>query len=92
MARRVLNSQRNMRVSETKETTYSFILPGITSLTPDQQSAVNNPEPISLSGGAGTGKTVVSIYKHLNNIEILNNTSMLITYTKTLGFYIKMSL
>jgi len=71
---------------------YYFKLPLITDLTPDQQLALNELEAISISGGAGTGKTVVSLWRHLNIMQVLNKTSILVTYTKTLGFYIQMSL
>lgn len=71
---------------------YFFKLPQIPELTPDQRKALNEINPISLSGGAGTGKTVVSLYRHIQMIEDLDKYTVLVTYTKTLGFYIRMSL
>jgi DNA replication protein DnaC len=67
---------------------YNFNLPPITQLSFDQQNALNEPNPIALSGGPGTGKTVVSIYRHLN-LHKNRKKSMLITYTTTLAMYLK---
>lgn len=67
---------------------YYFNLPPITQLSIDQQAALNEPNPIALSGGPGTGKTVVSIYRHLNRHNN-NKRSLLITYTTTLAMYLK---
>jgi superfamily I DNA/RNA helicase len=67
---------------------YNFNLPPITQLSFDQQNALNEPNPIALSGGPGTGKTVVSIYRHLN-LHKNKKKSMLITYTTTLAMYLK---
>ena len=71
---------------------YFFELPMITKLTEDQQMALDDTSPITISGGAGTGKTVVSLWRHIQNIETLNRYSVLVTYTKTLGFYLSMSI
>ena len=71
---------------------YLFKLPQITDLTPDQQIALNETDPIALSGGAGTGKTVVSLWRHLQIMQDLRKYSVLVTYTKTLRFYIEKSL
>ena len=48
---------------------YYFRLPPITQLTLSQQAALNETEQIALSGGPGTGKSVVSLYRHLTNHE-----------------------
>lgn len=71
---------------------YFFELPLITDLTEDQQMALDEINPIAISGGAGTGKTVVSLWRHLQNMETLNKFSVLVTLTKTLGFYLSMSI
>ena len=52
-----------------------------------QQAALNETEQIALSGGPGTGKSVVSLYRHLTNHEN-NNRSLLLTYTTTLARYL----
>jgi hypothetical protein len=67
---------------------YYFSMPKITDLTIEQQAALYEESPIALSGGAGTGKSLVSLYRHINNIDVLNKTSMLCTYTKTLHYYL----
>jgi len=64
---------------------YFFQLPQIIQLTEDQQTALYDSNPIAVSGGAGTGKTVVSLWRHIQNIETLNKFSVLMTFTKTLG-------
>lgn len=66
---------------------YYFRLPPITQLTLSQQAALNETEQIALSGGPGTGKSVVSLYRHLTNHEN-NNRSLLLTYTTTLARYL----
>lgn len=71
---------------------YFFELPMITDLTEDQQMALDDTNSIAISGGAGTGKTVVSLWRHIQNMETLNRYSVLVTYTKTLGFYLSMSI
>ncbi len=67
---------------------YSFRLPPITDLTIEQQMVLSETQPVSLSGGAGTGKTVVSLWKHIENTDTLNKNSLLVTYTKTLRVYL----
>jgi superfamily I DNA/RNA helicase len=67
---------------------YFFQLPLITDLTEDQQMALDEVNPIAISGGAGTGKTVVSLWRHIQNIDVLNKSSMITTYTKTLHSYL----
>jgi superfamily I DNA/RNA helicase len=70
---------------------YFFKLPPITDLTPEQQSALNDPNPIAISGGPGTGKSVVSLWRHIRNYAISNSKSLLLTYTKTLEAYLSAS-
>ena len=67
---------------------YYFKLPDI--LTKDQQNALNDPEPIRLYGGPGTGKTVVNLWRHIRNHDN-GIESLLLTYTKTLEYYLKHS-
>lgn len=71
---------------------YFFQLPLVTDLTIDQQMALDEIQPIAISGGAGTGKTVVSLWRHIQNIEVLGKFSVLVTFTKTLGYYLSMNL
>lgn len=68
---------------------YYFHLPAITQLTISQQAAVNETRPIALSGGPGTGKSVVSLWRHINNYKRENvKSSFLVTYTSTLEHYL----
>lgn len=70
---------------------YYFNLPLITGLTPDQQRAVDETNPLALSGGPGTGKSVVSLWRHITNHSTGLRNSLLLTYTKTLEHYLKAS-
>lgn len=69
---------------------YYFQLPTQTQLTYAQQSAVNQTNPIALSGGPGTGKSVVSLWRHIN-CHRRNVNSLLLTYTVSLREYLKQS-
>lgn len=66
---------------------YYFRLPTIDQLTLPQQAALNETEQIALSGGPGTGKSVVSLYRHLTN-HLNGYKSLLLTYTTTLAKYL----
>jgi DNA helicase IV len=68
---------------------YYFNLPVITDLTIHQQAALDEEEPLALSGGPGTGKSVVCLYRHIRNHEAGLKNSLLLTYTKTLEYYLK---
>lgn len=70
---------------------YYFNLPQITQLTPDQQRAVEETNALALSGGPGTGKSVVSLWRHIMNHSTGLRNSLLLTYTKTLEFYLASS-
>lgn len=67
---------------------YYFNLPPITVLTKTQQAALNETEQIALSGGPGTGKSVVSMWRHISNYQ-QGNRSLLLTYTTTLKRYLE---
>ena len=69
---------------------YYFKLPPITQLTISQQAALYETKQISLSGGPGTGKSVVSLYRHITNFE-KDKKSLLLTYTTTLRMYLSAS-
>lgn len=68
---------------------YYFELPTFTDLTNNQRLALEEGGAIALSGGPGTGKTVVSLWRHIRNYELYQINSLLLTYTKTLEFYLK---
>lgn len=67
---------------------YYFKLPPITDLTIAQQAALNETEQIALSGGPGTGKSVVSMWRHISNHQQGRN-SLLLTFTTTLKRYLE---
>lgn len=69
---------------------YYFKLPRYTELNDNQKLAVEEIYSISLSGGPGTGKTVVSLWRHIQNyLKVPITESLLLTYTKTLEYYLK---
>ncbi len=70
---------------------YFFKLPTITELTIGQQAALNEPNAIAISGGPGTGKSVVSLWRHIRNYGTGSKKSLLLTYTKTLETYLAAS-
>ncbi len=70
---------------------YFFKLPPITDLTIGQQAALNEPSAVAISGGPGTGKSVVSLWRHIRNHGLGSINSLLLTYTKTLETYLAAS-
>lgn len=70
---------------------YSFNLPLITNLTTAQQTVLNETKPIAIAGGPGTGKSVVMLWRHIRNYDSSNTRSLLLTYTKSLEYYLKHS-
>lgn len=66
---------------------YYFRLPPVTDLTTAQQSALDETDPIALSGGPGTGKSVVSVWRHIRN-HAQGKKSLLLTYTHSLVRYL----
>jgi DNA helicase IV len=69
---------------------YYVNLPLVGELTPDQNSARNEEDAIALTGGPGTGKSVVCLWRHIRNCEI-GVDSLLLTYTKSLEHYLKLT-
>lgn len=70
---------------------YFFKLPKITELTIAQQAALSESNAIAISGGPGTGKSIVSLWRHIRNYGTSSNQSLLLTYTKTLEAYLRAS-
>lgn len=67
---------------------FRFSLPQITALTNHQQVAYFPRTPIVVSGGPGSGKTVVTIYRFLRAVKEDQNL-MLFTFNKALIYAIK---
>ncbi|TCC99169.1 3'-5' exonuclease [Pedobacter hiemivivus] len=67
---------------------FRFSLPQITALTDDQQVAYYPRTSILVSGGPGSGKTVVTIYRFLRAVLEENNI-MLFTFNNALMYAIK---
>mgnify|MGYP001171560569 CR=1 FL=1 len=69
---------------------YYFNLPPFDSLNPSQQTAVTDDNAIALSGGPGTGKSVVSLWRHILNHQREHPIrSQLLTFTTSLALYLK---
>ena len=64
----------------------NFKFPNQKQLTDEQQTILNEENQVAIFGGAGTGKTIVSIHRHIENWK-KNIKSFLITYTHTLTHY-----
>lgn len=68
---------------------YNFQLPIITDLTPDQQTVLNHAGAVAVSGGPGTGKSVIGLWRHIRNYDTGNSNSLLVTYTISLERFLK---
>ena len=66
---------------------YYYRFPAITELTIAQQAALDETRQIALSGGPGTGKSVVSAWRHISNHQ-QGRKSLLLTYTHSLRRYL----
>jgi DNA helicase IV len=70
---------------------FYFRLPLITDLTIEQQAVLSEPGSIAVSGGPGTGKSVIALWRHIRNHSTGKRKSLLLTYTKSLEAYLKAS-
>jgi DNA helicase IV len=69
---------------------YYYNFPPFDDLNDAQKAAVRETRAIGLSGGPGTGKSVVSLWRHIINHTKENPVrSQLLTYTTTLAYYLK---
>jgi DNA helicase IV len=62
---------------------FAFRLPAIGDFTISQKIALDEERPLLVTGGPGSGKTVVSIFRYLNQIAQTRN-SLFFTYNRTL--------
>ena len=67
---------------------YFFRLPAINDLNVKQQNAINSVDNILLKGGPGTGKSVVTLYRHIRNCD-QNKPGYLLTYHIPLCKYLQ---
>lgn len=70
---------------------YFFQLPIITDLTIEQQAVLKEQGSLAVFGGPGTGKSVVALWRHIQNWDMNRRYSLLLTYTKSLEAYLKSS-
>ena len=66
---------------------FYYSLPRYEDLNLVQQTAVNYPDKITLHGGPGTGKSVVTLWRHLRRTDI-NNDTFLLTYSIPLSKFL----
>ena len=71
---------------------YYFKLPTFDELNVQQRVAVLDEGAIALSGGPGTGKSVVSVWRHISNYQRGRSKSILLTYTKSLCYFLAQSI
>jgi superfamily I DNA/RNA helicase len=69
---------------------YFFTLPPINDLNTKQQNAIHFPLTIALKGGPGTGKSVVTLYRHIRNID-MKKYGHLVTYHIPLCRYLQIA-
>ncbi len=67
---------------------FKFSLPPITSLYPDQQLAYHPRQSMLVTGGPGSGKTVVTIFRFLRPVRE-NKDILLFTFNRTLIYSIR---
>jgi superfamily I DNA/RNA helicase len=67
---------------------YNFNLPTFDDLNAKQRVAVLEEGPVAITGGPGTGKSVVAVWRHINNYQSNRSRSLLMTYTKSLRFFL----
>lgn len=70
---------------------FYFRLPIYGDLTSEQRALLLESSPLSIGGGPGTGKSVVSLWRHIMNYQQARSKSLLLTYTKSLEYYLKAS-
>lgn len=69
---------------------YKFNLPEYNDLNVQQKEAVSAENcAIAVNGGPGTGKTVVAVWRHILNHQLKRSRSVLLTYTKTLRYFLE---
>lgn len=69
---------------------YYFKLPTYDDLNAKQRGAIRHIGAVGLTGGPGTGKSVVSVYRHINNYKN-ERRSLLLTYSRALHFFLAQS-
>jgi superfamily I DNA/RNA helicase len=67
---------------------FYFKLPIYTDLTDSQMAVLDEPGPVAITGGPGTGKSVVSLWRHVRNHDIGKKKSFMVCFTKTLEIYL----
>lgn len=75
------------KVSEEPAREYAVSFPLITDLSANQQMVLNSKDPFWVTGPAGCGKSIVSLWRYINDAKD-NNNIVMIAYTKSLRKYL----
>ena len=67
---------------------YYFELPEVDKLTTDQNVVVHETNAIAVTGAPGTGKSIVSLWRHIQGMDMDTRRSLLLTYTVTLELFL----
>lgn len=76
------------KVSEEPAREYAVSFPLITDLSANQQMVLNSKDPFWVTGPAGCGKSIVSLWRYINDAKDNNNNIIMIAYTKSLRKYL----
>jgi len=68
---------------------YIIDVPGIGRLSPEQNKARKCDDSLMITGGPGTGKSLISI-KRAEKLSTENKTVLVLTYTKSLEYYLSL--
>ncbi len=75
------------KISEEPAREYAVSFPLITDLSANQQMVLNSKEPFWVTGPAGCGKSIVSLWRYINDAKD-NNNIIMVAYTRSLRKYL----
>ena len=76
------------KISEEPAREYAVSFPLITDLSANQQMVLNSKEPFWVTGPAGCGKSIVSLWRYINDAKDNNNNIIMVAYTRSLRKYL----
>lgn len=75
------------KISEEPAREYAVSFPLITDLSANQQMVLNSKEPFWVTGPAGCGKSIVSLWRYINDAKD-NDNIIMVAYTRSLRKYL----
>ncbi|WP_096019173.1 hypothetical protein [Campylobacter lanienae] len=75
------------KISEEPASEYAVSFPLITDLSANQQMVLNSKEPFWVTGPAGCGKSIVSLWRYINDAKD-NDNIIMVAYTRSLRKYL----